>query len=693
MIKTKATSGNVEFRPRARILKLIGAELISDDVVAVTELVKNAHDADASRVTITFKGVASGNGGEIIISDDGTGMDLDTLLGRWMEPAGSSKVGPDRKRTRKGRRALGEKGLGRFSADKLARNLELISRTKNSPDEIRAVFDWDLFDDDSLMLSDIKCSWELRRATIKPHGTILRMTGLRSSWTERMFRRLATRLSRLQTPFRELSDFSICIDSDEFPLYSGELRSEILDRAPYRIDATFDGKETISYRINGARETEQPWTESTPLKCGPVRVRIFGFDLETDAVAKLGPRMEVRAWLREWSGVSIYRDGFRIWPYGEPHDDWLRLDQRRVNNPVFRLSNNQVVGFVEITGDQNPGLVDQTNREGMINNRAFADLRRLMHVVLHQIETFRQTIRHPAQRGEASLDPGGGIGPGPDAPVVGAIEKLARKADAEMATELRRIADRVRESYAGRDSRHRKLLETYSGLAAVGQAAIVLARAQPLDAALERVKSGLQQARKHAAARNGLGTILGKLDQDVKALTSTLEIFGSVTDHNTKNRAIDIADELEVCYPLVRSILEARGAQLELKASGDVHRALIRPETFQRIILLLASVLLDDAQDRVNRVVTIRAGRRGEELCEVQMTAAGARPGIPDDFVATPFTPASGDGRHEIGIARDILVAHGGSLEVVRPRRGRGGGGGFAIVLPRKRARATADLQ
>jgi hypothetical protein len=55
-------------------------------------------------------------------------------------------------------------------------------------------------------------------------------------------------------------------------------------------------------------------------------VRIFGFDLETDAVAKVGPSMEVRAWLREWSGISVYRDGFRVWPYGEPHDDWLRLE-------------------------------------------------------------------------------------------------------------------------------------------------------------------------------------------------------------------------------------------------------------------------------------------------------------------------------------------------------------------------------
>jgi len=66
------------------------------------------------------------------------------------------------------------------------------------------------------------------------------------------------------------------------------------------------------------------WNGSGELRCGPLRMRIFGFDLETEALARIGPRTEVRAWLREWSGISVYRDGFRVWPYGEPHDDWLR---------------------------------------------------------------------------------------------------------------------------------------------------------------------------------------------------------------------------------------------------------------------------------------------------------------------------------------------------------------------------------
>src|ERR1700678_3890879 len=92
LVSVAARNGSIAFQPRARLLKLIGAELISDEVVAISELVKNAHDADAHKVTIAFEGV-TGPDGCIRIQDDGNGMDVATLLGRWMEPAASTKVG------------------------------------------------------------------------------------------------------------------------------------------------------------------------------------------------------------------------------------------------------------------------------------------------------------------------------------------------------------------------------------------------------------------------------------------------------------------------------------------------------------------------------------------------------------------------------------------------------------------------
>ena len=85
----RARSGTIAFRPRARLLKLIGEELISDDVVAVSELVKNAHDADAASVTVTFRGV-TGPGGQIEVRDDGCGMNLDVRYMALYRPTGST---------------------------------------------------------------------------------------------------------------------------------------------------------------------------------------------------------------------------------------------------------------------------------------------------------------------------------------------------------------------------------------------------------------------------------------------------------------------------------------------------------------------------------------------------------------------------------------------------------------------------
>src|SRR4029077_2100250 len=132
---------------------------------------------------------------------------------------------------------------------------------------------------------------------------------------------------------------------------------------------------------------------------------------------------------------SIYRDGFRVWPYGEPHDDWLRLDQRRVNSPVEHLSNNQVIGFIDIGRDRNADLKDQTNREGLIHNQAFEDLRRLVYFVLQAIAAERQSIRHPMRRAT------GGVVARQAADVTASeeLERLASLSGGEIGRQLREL--------------------------------------------------------------------------------------------------------------------------------------------------------------------------------------------------------------------------------------------------------------
>jgi signal transduction histidine kinase len=684
---TQSQSGFVEFRPRARLLKLLGSELISDDILAITELVKNAHDADATCVSVEFHSITGTDGG-IVISDDGHGMNLEALLRHWMQPAGTSKIDPRARVTRSGRRVLGEKGVGRFAADKLARHLELVSRCKGESREIIARFDWDEFDTDDRLLSDIKSRWELRHPEdIKKHGTIMRMRGLRSQWSERMFRRLCTRLSRLRSPFAGRDGFKIVVQSDDFPQYSGELRSDILDRAPYRVEATFDGEQTVELNLNGKKSIEHLWNGHGDLHCGPVRVRLFAFDLETEAVARIGPRMEIRAWLREWTGISVYRDGFRVWPYGEPHDDWLRLDQRRVNNPVVKLSNNQVIGFVEITRDGNPGLADQTNREGLIQSRELEDLRRLITFVLQLLEADRQRVRHPQrkQRGEdtrSTVDS--------DSEVIDQITKLAEAAPRQLSNELKRIAVRMRDQMEMEAEQNRQLVDGYSELAAVGQAAISLSKSlQPMFEELNTRLVTLQSTLRGRREESAVSALTG-LERTANALASRLAMLAPMEDGAThRRRAMDVSTEVTSFRELVAPILDTRNVRFTAQVPKEgALRVEMRPESFHRVLHILTNNSLDWFRRTSSPEIKVQAKDLGAR-CEIVFSDNG--PGIAPELTERVFDPMFSGRENGRGlgltIARNIVESYGGEIEVLTDGRRRGAN--IRLLLPRKRSRAT----
>jgi hypothetical protein len=696
MLTENARSGTAAFAPRARLLKLIGAELISDEVVALTELVKNAHDADATCVRIQFSGV-TGTDGEIFVRDDGHGMDLDTLMSRWMQPAGSTKGRGGRRFTGAGRRVLGEKGVGRFAADKLASHLELVSRPTGDDMEIRAVFDWEDFEHDDRMLADVRSRWEVRAPDwLETHGTVLRLSRLRAAWNERLFRRLSTRLSRLVSPFGTAAQgFRILIESDEFPDYSGEVTGGFLEQAPYRIDAEFDGVSLVSLRMNGGRTIERHWAGPKPLRCGPVRARILAFDLETDAIARVGPRTEVRAWLREWSGMSVYRDGFRVWPYGEPHDDWLRLDQRRVNNPVVRLSNNQVVGFVEISADRNPELRDQTNREGLIHNDAFADLQTFILHAMLALEAERQTVRHPARRGPARQ----GAKPAGKQELAGVtdtLERLARRVDGDVGNELLRAAERVRAQMAQQEMTQRRMLDGYSSLAALGHTAALLGRS--VNKGIATVRERMTDIRANLARKAGADTTaiassvaeMEALLQQVSVQVTLVAAAGA--GGARRRRGLDVAAELGRTRDTLAPLLATEDAAFEVQtAEGILHRTEMRPEIFSAIVNALVRNSLEwRSEGKTLRMVAILR-EAGDDL-EVLFTdnGQGVLAALEDNLFEPGVSGHEGSGMG-LTIARHLVTTHGGHIELVRDRRRKGAA--FLLRLPRKRSRATTSKE
>lgn len=467
----EAKSLGTILRPRARLLRTLGEELISNEVVAVIELVKNAYDADATNVLIKFIGPLEIGTGAIEIIDNGHGMELETIKTVWMEPATPSKRGEHRFSLKYKRRVLGEKGIGRFASSRLADELEVITRKSDSSAEVYGLFDWRQFDDEDKYLDEVIVLWDERapREVGKggvierfcqrddssrrsdesfDHGTILRMSGLKQKWERQHFESLIRALTRLISPHLRKSKnsaqdpgFEVELElPDEFSEYSRKVEQPAILRHPHysivgNIDS--DGRYSLSYRVlsrgiddshkgqlvrinagNGKYELRdfnekelfaKNMTEDTrSLECGPLELEIRVWDrddLGNVLQMTSSTITDVRRDLDAVAGINIYRDGFRVLPYGEPQDDWLRLDLRRVQNPTMRLSNNQIYGVVHISAESNPRLHDQTNREGLDHNQALQDLRDILTGVLSRLET----MRHQARPRRDSDKPVGGL--------------------------------------------------------------------------------------------------------------------------------------------------------------------------------------------------------------------------------------------------------------------------------------------
>ncbi|MCB9839018.1 MAG: sensor histidine kinase [Phycisphaeraceae bacterium] len=399
-------------RPRARIISLIGDELISDESVAIVELVKNAYDADAHRVMIEFGGDDLADPDTLTISDDGVGMDITTVMTGWFEPGTLSKKRAERSPS--GRTYQGAKGVGRFAAARLGQSLYLETKQDGAVNGTTVLLEWGEFDEDSY-LDEIEIDYEVRPLPAFTHGTKLTLMNLhaRKHWAEDDFRELHTRLSRLISPFQsndgslEINDFKIELQVPGHPDLTGEVEPhKLVNKPKYKMlaEVTSDGHLTGTLEIDGhsAEEISQqlPNTED---QCGPLVIEIRAWDRDRTGLAPYMSEFDttltrVRQILDNYCGVSIYRDGFRVHPYGERGNDWLSLDTRSRQNPTFRLANNQVVAAIRISREDNPLLKDRTTREGLVHNNAYTGLVDRFTSALAIIEEHRYRVRPRKER-------------------------------------------------------------------------------------------------------------------------------------------------------------------------------------------------------------------------------------------------------------------------------------------------------
>lgn len=409
------------FKPRARLLLLLGDQLIRDPGVAVFELVKNAFDADSPTATVTMSRIEDGTRGQIVVEDRGSGMTAETVSKVWLEPGTDFRV---RQRetgastSKYHRTPIGEKGVGRFAAHKLGNKIHLITRSTRSS-EVVVDIDWEGDFRGKRYLHEVEIDLVEREPeyfTGSKTGTRIEITRLRDNWTRGMVRDLARAVNAISSPFGGQGDFKtklVLRDHEEwmqglldvhdvlqFSLYQAKcLIKEGTLTYVYKF-IPYPGMDRVKART--ISRSIRLGDSKNPLNLknhniGPIELKLFIFDQDAK-ILKLGnvsDKKGLKEFLNESGGVRVYRGGIRVYDYGEKGNDWLGLGGRRVNVPTKRLSNNLIVGAVSLDIRKsvdlklNRGLIEKTNREGFVENADYEAFRDAVVYAIQSIEIER----------------------------------------------------------------------------------------------------------------------------------------------------------------------------------------------------------------------------------------------------------------------------------------------------------------
>ncbi|THG29285.1 ATP-binding protein [Naasia lichenicola] len=448
----------IGFRAHARLLTMLGEQLIKNDRVALVELVKNSFDADATRVSVDFRGFAEDfvpqPGARIVLTDNGVGMTEHLVRTAWMNPATPSKklLKIHEPKTTLGRVLQGEKGIGRFATFKLGSEVTLITRARGAANETTLVVDISALDEDAsgdnsvaidLFLEDVPALLDVGTPMVfegsrtSAHGTQLTISRPRSKWSKRLVEGAYDDLARLQPLMWSTGeeaalkpDFEVVFLRDGVDLQYGKQRNEdlrtALERAVLKVrHGRFDAASrefalevngrNISLSIDDAEvRALKPFKDrflnsGTGLssvdqipqpQCGSFKFEFYVFDRAPDAPAQYFLDADQRKVITDHR-IYLYRDGIRVYPYGDADDDWLEIDvDRGVESAGRTLSNDQTVGFIEITQQFNPQLRDKTSREGLIDaGDAIEDFKALVKTVLRYLR--KQYQPHLDAKGRA----------------------------------------------------------------------------------------------------------------------------------------------------------------------------------------------------------------------------------------------------------------------------------------------------
>lgn len=404
----------------------LGERLVAKPSIALAELVKNSYDADATFVEIKFMNVSK-VGGTITVEDDGEGMNLHDIKTKWI------RIGTDYKEknpisTKYERTRTGRKGIGRFACRLISEKLILTSVCKKDGklEAVSAVFDWDKLKPGKLVEEfEIEVSHEEVPSSTAT-GTRLELKGTRSPWSQEDLGNFKKEIFGLVNPFpwhskeiffesseRQDPGFRIEVEAPEYPYVEGLLSEEILGSSWGRLEGKIDEDGNPTYNLVTTSTGEQfefrPPKKYTELGHASFIIYMFSYKESPDIPGLT--LSTLRRLGRQFGGVKVFLDGFRVFRYGEPGDDWLKLEfdrsQRHTRTPeelveeVGKLKrpmlslpgNNQLFGAVFLSRKLNPKISPTVTRDRLLENVAFEELGAFARLGIDWI-----TIRYAAYR-------------------------------------------------------------------------------------------------------------------------------------------------------------------------------------------------------------------------------------------------------------------------------------------------------
>ncbi|MCB9352193.1 MAG: ATP-binding protein [Lewinellaceae bacterium] len=373
-------TNTLQFKISASLKNIIGKDLITDDNIAIFELVKNAYDAYAKNVTIAFEN------DRITIKDDGKGMDYDDIVNKWLFVAYSAKKeGTEdadiltekkykdyRDKINEKKFYAGAKGIGRFSCDRLGRTLTMYTRKVNEPTVEKLVVNWEEFEEDSKKeFVNIQVTHEALDPSSFPdfhHGTILQIEGLHSDWDRLKLLDLKRSLEKLINPIGNITskkaktEFKVFIEAehelkedeekDLREKVNGEVKNfifEILNVKTTQIISKVAGEFIYTELIDRGTPIYK-LKEKNPypaLKNGSFNFHLFF--LNRKANFNFTRLMGIRA--VNFGSIFLFKNGFRIYPYGNPEDDSFNIDRDKAQQGSRALGKREIIGRIDLIGE------------------------------------------------------------------------------------------------------------------------------------------------------------------------------------------------------------------------------------------------------------------------------------------------------------------------------------------------------